>query len=56
MVVGRSQAFEQVLTLARQAAPTTATVMVTGETGTGRRFWLEPYTRAVCGVAVRSCD
>ena len=35
IVVGRSQAFEQVLTLARQAAPTGATVMVTGETGTG---------------------
>ena len=36
IVVGRSQAFEQVLTLARQAAPTGATVMVTGETGTGK--------------------
>ena len=36
IVVGRSQAFEQVLTLARQAAPTTATVLVTGETGTGK--------------------
>ncbi|CBK42929.1 Nif-specific regulatory protein NifA [Nitrospira defluvii] len=36
IVVGRSQAFEQVLTLARQAAPTSATVMVTGETGTGK--------------------
>ncbi len=36
IVVGRSQAFEQVLTLARQAAPTTATVMMTGETGTGK--------------------
>ena len=36
VVVGRSQAFEQVLTLARQAAPTGATVMVTGETGTGK--------------------
>lgn len=36
IVVGRSQMFEQVLTLARQAAPTTVTVMVTGETGTGK--------------------
>jgi len=31
IVVGRSQTFEHVLTLARQAAPTNATVMVTGE-------------------------
>ena len=30
MVAGRSRAFEAALTLARQAAPTTATVMVTG--------------------------
>lgn len=36
IVVGRSQAFEDVLTLARQAAPTTATVTITGETGTGK--------------------
>ena len=36
MVVGRSHVFGQVLTLARQAAPTTATVLITGETGTGK--------------------
>ncbi|MGC3974230.1 MAG: sigma 54-interacting transcriptional regulator [Nitrospira sp.] len=36
IVAGRSRAFEAVLTLARQAAPTTATVMITGETGTGK--------------------
>lgn len=36
IVVGKSRAFEDVLRLARQAAPTTATVMVTGETGTGK--------------------
>lgn len=36
IVMGRSQVFEQVLALARQAAPTTATVMITGETGTGK--------------------
>lgn len=36
MVVGRSHVFGQVLKLARQAAPTTATVMITGETGTGK--------------------
>lgn len=36
IVVGRSQAFEHVLTLARQAAPTNATVMISGETGTGK--------------------
>ena len=36
IVAGRSRAFDAVLTLARQAAPTTATVMITGETGTGK--------------------
>ena len=49
MVVGRSQAFEQVLTLARQAAPTTATVMVTGETGTGK----EVLARAIHESSLR---
>ncbi|WHZ25054.1 MAG: Transcriptional regulator, Fis family [Nitrospira sp.] len=36
MVVGRSQVFGRVLSLANQAAPTTATVLITGETGTGK--------------------
>ena len=49
MVVGRSQAFEQVLTLARQAAPTTATVLITGETGTGK----EVLARAIHDRSLR---
>jgi formate hydrogenlyase transcriptional activator len=49
IVVGRSQAFEEVLALARQAAPTTATVMVTGETGTGK----EVLARAIHESSLR---
>ncbi|MCK6494456.1 MAG: sigma 54-interacting transcriptional regulator, partial [Nitrospira sp.] len=53
IVEGRSRAFEQVLTLAHRAAPTTATVMLTGETGTGKEVmaraiheWSARRTRA----------
>ncbi|MBP6264941.1 MAG: sigma 54-interacting transcriptional regulator [Nitrospira sp.] len=49
IVVGRSQTFEHVLTLARQAAPTNATVMVTGETGTGK----EVLARAIHEQSLR---
>jgi formate hydrogenlyase transcriptional activator len=49
IVVGRSQTFEHVLTLARQAAPTNTTVMVTGETGTGK----EVLARAIHEQSLR---
>jgi formate hydrogenlyase transcriptional activator len=35
-LVGKSQAFQHVLDLARQVAPTPTTVLITGETGTGK--------------------
>ena len=50
IVVGGSQAFGEVLALARQAAPTSATVMVTGETGTGK----EVLARAIHERSLRS--
>ncbi len=37
-MVGRSQVFQHVLELAREVAPTTATVLITGETGTGKEL------------------
>ncbi len=37
-MVGRSQTFQHVLELAREVAPTTSTVLITGETGTGKEL------------------
>lgn len=37
-MVGKSHSFQHVLELAREAAPTTATVLITGETGTGKEL------------------
>jgi formate hydrogenlyase transcriptional activator len=37
-MVGRSQVFQHVLELAREVAPTPATVLITGETGTGKEL------------------
>ena len=37
-MVGSSQAFQHVLELAREVAPTTSTVLITGETGTGKEL------------------
>jgi formate hydrogenlyase transcriptional activator len=37
-MVGKSHAFQQVLELVREAAPTTATVLITGDTGTGKEL------------------
>lgn len=38
IIVGRSQPFQQVLELAQKVAPTTATVLIMGETGTGKEL------------------
>ena len=35
-IIGKSETFESVLTSAKQVAPTSATVLLTGETGTGK--------------------
>lgn len=37
-MVGRSRLFQHVLELAREVAPTTATVLIAGETGTGKEL------------------
>lgn len=37
-MVGRSRSFQHVLELAREVAPTTGTVLITGETGTGKEL------------------
>lgn len=49
-MVGRSQVFQQVLELAREVAPTTATVFITGETGTGK----EVVAQAIHDWSLRS--
>jgi len=37
-MIGRSPLFQHVVQLAQEAAPTTATVLITGETGTGKEL------------------
>jgi formate hydrogenlyase transcriptional activator len=49
-MVGRSQVFQQVLELAREVASTTATVLITGETGTGK----EVLAQAIHDWSLRS--
>ncbi|MDR4472474.1 MAG: GAF domain-containing protein [Nitrospira sp.] len=55
IVVGKSRAFEDVLRLARQAAPTTATVMVTGRPVPARKFWRGLSMNGACAVTGRLC-
>ena len=39
LIVGKSPAFERVLDLARRAAPTESTILILGETGTGKELF-----------------
>jgi DNA-binding NtrC family response regulator len=49
-IVGRSRAMQDVLALARQVAPSPATVLITGESGTGK----EVVARAIHGMGTGS--
>jgi transcriptional regulator with GAF, ATPase, and Fis domain len=49
-IVGSSGALQKVLSLVSKVAPTDATVLVTGETGTGKR-----HSRAVSPILTRFC-
>ena len=43
-IVGASAALQAALARARKVAPTESSVLVTGETGTGKGFWRAPST------------
>ena len=46
-IIGKSKAIEQVIDLAKKVAKTNSTVLLTGETGTGKEVFAQAFTKIV---------
>ena len=49
-IVGHSRKIESILEMVRTVAPTTSTILITGEAERERSSWRGPYTRRALGV------